>query len=85
MSQDILPCEFLLFLYVRKPLKECRLECIDTMSIAIVGFSCCLSVDGCRGSAATWMGEVQGTWRRVCGVEELGLWFMLIEYICEKY
>jgi len=23
--------------------------------------------------------------KSVCGVEEVGLWFMLIEYICEIY
>ena len=50
-----------------------------------MGFSCSLSVGGCREPAATWKGEVQGTWRRVCGVEEMGLWFMLVEYICETY
>jgi len=55
------------------------------MSIAIMAFSCSLIVGGRRGPAATWMGEVQGTWRRVCGVEEMGLWFMLIEFICETY
>jgi len=48
-------------------------------------FMLCVSVGGCRGPAATWMGEEQGTWRRVCGVEEMRLWFMLIEYICETY
>ena len=84
-SRDILPCDFVLFLYVLKAPKECRFECIDTKSIASMRFSCSLSVGGCREPAATWKGEVQGTWRRVCGVEEMGLWFMLVEYICETY
>ena len=49
-SHDILPCDFVLFIYVKKPLRECRFECIDTVSTAIMGFECSLSVGGCRAA-----------------------------------
>jgi hypothetical protein len=49
-SGYILPCNFVLFPYVRKPLRECRFECIDTMSIVIMGFSCTLNVGGYRAA-----------------------------------
>jgi hypothetical protein len=67
---DLLPFEFVLFLCVKKSLTECRFECIDTMSIAVIGFSCCLSVGGYRAAG----GQLPHGWEKCKELGEECVW-----------